>query len=216
MPKPRISPGRRMLPDNVKRRLEVATAMAWEAVVETHVANCRQFVQLLAERMSMEDALARYLREMDVSEMIWQAVNTRVLVALEDDADQDPAIALPINENGAEESDGWRRFRPDVVVRGVIEKQRRSDETERWIELLIARAEEGLIVSHVDNAITFAALLDGEMPYSRAVSHYIDAVALSGGRAQAVFQRTMARLADAHLPAPAPRPIQPSQAELAL
>jgi hypothetical protein len=214
MAAPRFNPTRRPLPEHVRRRLEVATAMAWEAVVETHVVNARQFVQLLAGRMEMEDALARYLREMDLSATIWQAVNTRVLVALEDEEQREPPTALPLPESAAEQGDGWRRFRPDLMVRGVIEKQRRSDEAERWVELLLARAEEGLILTHVDNAITFAALLEGTVPYARAISYYLDAVSLVGGRAQAVFQRTMARLADAHLPTPAPRPPQPAESEI--
>jgi hypothetical protein len=71
------------------------------------------------------------------------------------------------------------------------------------MKLALARAEEAVIATHVDNAITFAALLDPVMPLDRATQEYIDAVGLSGGRAQAVHQRTMARLADVHLPMPA-------------
>jgi hypothetical protein len=41
----------------------------------------------------------------------------------------------------------------------------------------------------------------------RAVQAYLQAVGLSGGRGQSVHQRTMARLADVHLPLPpSPRP----------
>jgi hypothetical protein len=214
MPKPRISPARRMLPDNVRRRLEVATAMAWESAVETHVVNALQFIHLLRERMTLENALARYMREMDLHSTVWQAVNTRVLVAVEDQTERDGGSTIPLRDDEEVERDGWRRFRPDVMVRGVLEKQRRSEETERWIELLIARAEESLLLTHVDNAIAFAALLDTHMPLSRAIGHYLDAVALSGGRAQSVFQRAMARLADVHLPVPAPPRVQPVQPEL--
>jgi hypothetical protein len=213
MPSPRISTARRLLPESVRRRLEVATAMAWESIVETHIANARQFVQMLGERVELEEALARYMSEMDLSDSIATAVNSRVLVEFEDPA-TGAAAAIPLREDGdGSESDGWRRFRPDVVVRGVMERRRSSDETERWIELLIARAEEGLIRTHVENAITFAALLEPYASLSRAVGHYVDAVALSGGRAQAVFQRTMARLADANLPIPAPRPATPKPVE---
>jgi hypothetical protein len=71
------------------------------------------------------------------------------------------------------------------------------------MQLALARAEEAVIATHVDNAITFAALLDEVLPLDRATQEYIEAVGLSGGRAQAVHQRTMARLADVHLPLPA-------------
>jgi hypothetical protein len=212
----RINPARRLLPDTVRRRLEVSIALAWESVIETHVGSAAQFIRLLGERMSLEDALARYMRELDLSGNIWQAVSTRVLVAVEADRTAAQRAAIPLREEVGNDHDGWRRFRPDVLLKGVLEKQRRSDEVERWVELLIARAEESLILTHVDNAISFAALLDVHMPYSRALGHYLDAVGLSGGRAQAVFQRTMARLADANLPAPAPPRPRPAEAEVSI
>jgi hypothetical protein len=90
-------------------------------------------------------------------------------------------------------------------VREFREKQKRDDETEGLIKLALARAEEAVIATHVDNAITFAALLEGWLPVDRAVQEYLDAASLTGGRAQAVYQRTMARLADVHLPVPQPQ-----------
>jgi hypothetical protein len=199
----------RRLPDSVRRRLEVATAMAWESLVEAHVAHALQFVALLSDQLSMQDALARYLDEMDLGTTMSTAVRTRVLVNLDQGnpaASQQTTLALHANgDPGAEEMpEGWRRFRPDVVVRGVRQRQRRNDEVEGWVQLAIARAEEGVITTHVDNAITFAALLEEYLPLGRSVQQYISAVSLSGGRAQAIYQRTMARLADVHLPA-APR-----------
>lgn len=192
----------RRLPDSVRRRLEVATAMAWESLVETHIAQATQFVNLLGDRMPLEESLTRYLLEMDLGDSMSSAVRTRVLVALEGEE----STILPEDEDRAlEDDDGWRRFRPDVVMRGVRERQRRQDVVEQWIQLALARAEENLITTHVDNAITFAALLEEHLPLDRSVQQYLDAVALSGSRSQAVFQRTMARLADVHLPLPAGR-----------
>jgi hypothetical protein len=203
---PRI-PSRR-LTDSVRRRLEVATAMAWEALVETHVVQATQFVLMFHDRMPLEDALARYLLETDQTDSMASAVRTRVLVALEgpmrgnvsgDGAGEADAVAGPAEAD----AEGWSRFRPDVVLRGMKERQRREDETELWVRLGIARAEEAVIRTHVDNAITFAALLEDEVPLDRAVQYYLGAVVLAGARGQAVLQRTMSRLADVHLPAPA-------------
>ena len=81
-----------------------------------------------------------------------------------------------------------------------MERQRRHEEVERMVELAIARAEEDIIKTHVDNAITFAALLEDMGPLSRGVEQYIASLNVVGGRGQAVLQRTMARLADVHLP----------------
>jgi hypothetical protein len=65
--------------------------------------------------------------------------------------------------------------------------------------LLLARGEERVIGTHVENAIGFAALLDGNLSLDRAVQLYLGSVNLSGCRGQVVFQRTMAKLADVHL-----------------
>ena len=187
--------------------------MAWESLVDAHVGHTLQFITLLRDRLPFEESLGRYLSEMDLNESMATAVRTRALVNVESAAAEDDAQqALPLTDAAAlpdagADTDGWRRFRPDVMVREARQRQRRNDEIEGIIQLAIARAEEGVITTHVDNAITFAALLDEFLPLARAVQHYIGAVALAGGRAQAVYQRTMARLAEVHLPrAPSPRP----------
>ena len=180
--------------------------MAWETLVDAHARHALQFVELFADRMPFAESVARYLRELAVADSMAVAIRTRVLVALEDagplpDA---PSLVSGLGDDDLDEADGWRRFRPDVLVRGVVERSRRNDEVERWVQLAIARAEEGLILTHIDNALTFAALLDPHMPLDRAVQEYIGTMNLMGGRAQAVFQRTMARLADVHLPDASP------------
>lgn len=182
--------------------------MAWEALVEAHSTQAREFVALFEEQMPMDEALLRYLRDMDLNETMVAAVRTRVLVGIEDAQNRRGGQSLKIGPEAGElradngDDDRWRRFRPDVVMRGVIERQKRNEEADRLIELAIARAEEEIIKTHVDNAITFAALLDEFGPLSRGVEHYIAVMNIVGGRGQAVLQRTMARLADVHLPAP--------------
>jgi hypothetical protein len=206
------APGRsyRRLPDTVRHRIEVAAAMAWEALVEAHATQAREFVALFEEHMPLEESLNRYVADMDLSETMISAVRTRVLVAIEDAQLTRSAESLTIRpdadvevvEDDVADDEGWRRFRPDVVMRGVIQRQRKNEEVERLVELAIARAEEEIIKTHIDNAITFAALLDEFGALSRGVEHYISALNIVGGRAQAVLQRTMARLAEVHLPAP--------------
>jgi hypothetical protein len=187
--------------------------MAWESLVDTHVAEATSFVSLLADQLPLEDSLTRYFREMDLSDTMVTAVRTRVLLAAEPepapagsaptiDATNAPEPApdqpQPLHPDGLEE-EGWRRFMPEAVVRGVRERQRRTEQVERTIQLALARSEEALIRTHVENAIGFAALLDGHVGLDRAVQQYLGAVVLAGCRGQVVFQRTMARLADVHL-----------------
>ena len=215
----------RRLADPMRRRLEVATAMAWEALVDAHAEQALEFLALLEGRMDMQDALSRYLREMGIIEPMSTSVRTKVLVALENAEsgrlplqlhEAEAAAAVGVDpEEGDEEAEGlWRRFTPGALVRGVRERQSERDETDRIIMLATARAEEEVIGTHVDNSITFAALLDSTLGLDRAVQEYIQTVGLGGPRAQAVFQRTMARLADVHLPKPRhPAIVRPPQAK---
>lgn len=196
--------------DSMRRKLEVTSAMAWEALVECHVEQASSFVTLLAEHLPLEDALPRYLSEMDLGDTMATAVRTRVLMRFEDtpattngtarlsfpetaDADYDDTDPL---------GDGWGLLRqPRRVMRGVRRRQRRNEEIDRITELALARGEERVIRTHVENAISFVALLEEHLPLGRSVQEYLAAVGLTGSRAQTVLQRTMARLADVHLPA---------------
>ncbi len=215
------SRGSRRLPDAMRRRVEVASAMAWEALVESHTAHALDFIGLMEGRLSMPDALNRYLREMGVIEPMATAVRTKVLVALEDAEAAGERVLLHEAEGAAGQAEvrpaepredtgteRWRRFTPGALVSGVRERQREKDETDRLVMLALARSEEDIIQTHVDNAITFAALLDSAIGPDGAVQEYIGEVGLGGPRAQAVFQRTMAKLADVHLPRL--RPVAPT------
>jgi hypothetical protein len=208
MPTPlRTSP--RRLNESTRRKLEVTSAMAWEALVDTHVEQATQFVALLAEFTPVEEALPRYLREMDLYETMIAAIRTRVLMRVEEDGldtdvsgtEAQPHIAPAGGAFEDEDGERWNLLRqPQRVVRGVMRRQRRNEEMERTVQLALARAEEAVIRTHVENAIGFVALLEDQLPLDKSVQQYLGAVGLAGGRAQTVYQRTMAKLADVHLP----------------
>jgi hypothetical protein len=218
----------RRLGEAMRRKLEVTSALAWEALVDTHVEQARQFVGLLSDHWPVEESLPRYLREMDLDETMATAIRTRVLALVEDRAGPgdagDPAVPAPrpmprragapgsgrssasasddadFADSAREGASGWNLIRRSGdMVRGVMERQRRNEEADRVVQLSLARAEENVIRTHVENAISVVALLEAQLPLDRAVQQYLNAVGLHGGRAQSVFQRTMARLADVHL-----------------
>ncbi|HSJ26417.1 MAG TPA: hypothetical protein VK929_17185 [Longimicrobiales bacterium] len=209
-----------------RRKLEVTSATAWEALVETHVEQASQFVDHLAEHWGIEDTVVRYLREMDLDETMATAIRTRVLAHIEErtgpygvaenlpdgvtpaagtrrDGAPGVAAARRARRPDAEEGDGnsgWGLLnQPRRMVRGMLAYQRRNETIDRVMQLSLARAEENVIRTHVENAISMVALLEDRMPLDECVQQYLGAVGLAGGRAQAVFQRTMARLADVHL-----------------
>ena len=190
--------------DATRRKLEVASAMSWEALVDAHVDEAVQFVAVAAPYEPIEESLPRYLREMDIHQSMAAAIRTGVLTAIEEEPPVAPADLFDTGSteddpDDEDDGDGWTLLRkPQQVVRGVIRRQRRSEEFERLTQLALARAEEHVIRTHIENAIGFVALLE-EQRFDRAIETYLSAVDVSGGRAQAVFQRTMARLADVHL-----------------
>jgi hypothetical protein len=221
MPIPRRTPPRR-LGEAMRRKLEVTSAMAWEALVETHVEQASLFIDLLADHWPIEEALPRYLVEMDLEATMASAIRTRVLVETEDAGSEAPppgsagsadpgreggiraSAVAPFDDAEADDAESdassWTLLaQPRRVVRGVLKRQRRNEEIDRIVQLTLARAEERVIRTHVENAISFVALLEEQFPLDRCVQQYLGAVNLHGSRAQAVFQRTMARLADVHL-----------------
>jgi hypothetical protein len=206
----RIRP--RRLGDGIRRKLEVASAMAWESLVDTHVEQATQFIHLMTEHEPVQESLPRYLNELDLGETMGAAIRTRVLMLLEDKAggdtraptDADERAPLPSQQPLAYDADddsAWALLRrPQRVVQDVMRRQRRNEEAERITQLALARAEEHVIRTHVENAIGFVALLQDQMPIDRSVQQYLEAIGLTGSRAQTVYQRTMAKLADVHLP----------------
>jgi hypothetical protein len=191
--------------ESTRRKLEVTSALAWQALVDTHVERAMQFIALLAAHEPIEESLPRYLREMDLDATMAAAIRTRVLTTVEEEPPAlpddlfDPGSARVSDVDGDEADDAWSLLRqPQRVVRGVLRRQKRNEEIERITQLALARAEEYVIRTHIENAIGFVALLE-PLPFERAIEVYLEAVGVSGARAQAVFQRTMARLADVHL-----------------
>lgn len=191
----------RRVPEGIRRKLEVAAAGGWERLVEAHASHALRFVALLASRTAFDDAISRYLDEMDLRDPMASSVRARVLIALQG-AQERPGRGLDLRGDGAEGQDdgeGLGRFRPDVLVKGIARKYRENEVVEQWVALSMARAEEGLIRAHIENALEFAVILGDHASLDEAVEDYIELLKVTGGRAQAVFQRTMARLADIHL-----------------
>ena len=193
------------LPSAIRRHLDVAIAGAQEALIDAHAEEALRLVTMVGDDWSFDEAVDYYFDELSITGPLASSIRNRALVRLEDDRRLDTSRpSLLRQEPGAtsEEGDdasGWRRLRPDRLVREMRQRQHRQGETERVAQLVLAQAEEAMLNVHVDNALDFVALLDDEMVADRAVSYYVDAIGVSGCRAQAVVQRAMVRVADAVL-----------------
>lgn len=193
------------LPGAVRRHLDVAAAGAQEALIEAHAEEALRLVAIVADDWSFSEALSYYFDEMSITGPLAASIRNRALIRLEEERRLDasrPSMLSGADEGEEDDGDGrsmWKRLRPDRLVKDFRERQSRQEETERLAQLVLAQAEEAMLHVHVDNALDFAALLDGEMTPDRAVSYYVDALGVTGCRAQAVVQRAMVRVADALL-----------------
>lgn len=185
------------LPSDVRRRLELAEAAAVEARHDAHAQQALNLVAVLAPRMPFDEAIDRYIDVMSLGGEEADIVHSRTLVALGQDA-MAPELARERQRTGW--GLDWRYATPLGAVRFVRRRMRRNAEEDLWLELSAARAEEALVRTHIRHALSFIEIMGEHAPPPRSVSVYLDQLEVPAARARAVYQRTLARVADAELP----------------
>jgi PAS domain-containing protein len=185
------------LPIDLRRKVELAEAAARQARYQTHAAQALDLVAVLAPRMPFDEAVERYLAIMNLSGEDAEIVRQRALLAL-GDSELSRQLARERHRTGW--GLNWRYATPLGAVRFVRRHLRRNAEEDLWTELAAARAEEALILTHVQHARIFAELLDQHAPPPRTVSFYLDRLDVPASRAYGVYQRTLATLAESYLP----------------
>src|SRR5918998_1633963 len=70
---------RRRLSNEAKRKLLIAAARAEEAIVETHVANVLELLEILRDEVDVDRALELYMEMLPMDEHISGTVTNRVL-----------------------------------------------------------------------------------------------------------------------------------------
>ena len=191
----------RELSDSVRRRLELAVAVAQERLLNAHVHHALAMVHVVDGRMSYGQAVSVYTRVLGLTDDDARVVSTRALANLgEKAAAEDWPEPAPEPEPEPEErGERWRSLL-DVVktrLRGRV-----NDEMRRRVEFAAARAEVDLLDAHVENALEFIGLLEREMAATEAVELYLDALDVRDGIGEVVYYKGIAHLADRHLPAP--------------
>lgn len=183
----------RQFPRELRPRVRVAYAVAWEALINTHTEQARQFIGEFSNRVAPLEALELYLTVVPVAEAMREAVRTRTLSLL--DLDCLPAqTAQPYLR-------GWRLLRPDLVIKLVRFRREYAEKTIELARLVGARAEEAVAATHVNNARQFTELLAGHLPVERAIGEYLRAFYLSLGAGQLVLQRVKSEAAGSQLAA---------------
>jgi hypothetical protein len=185
------------LPNEVGRQLELAVAAAAEARLDTHAQEALNVVAVLANRVSFDHAVERYIDVMGLGGDEAQIVQTRALVLL---GQTGVAQELATREHRSSPRLNWRYATPLGAVRFVRRQLRRNAEEDYWMELSAARAEEALVRTHIKHALLFVEILEEYYPPTRSVTFYLDQLAVPSARSRSVYQRTLARIATAELP----------------
>jgi hypothetical protein len=185
------------LTPELRRRLELAAAAAREARLNTHAQQAGDMVGALSRRMPFDQAVERYLEVMGLSGDDAETVHTRALAQL---GDRELGNGLAADRARGGWNLDWRYATPLGAVRYVRKRLRRNAEEDLWMELLAARAEEALARTHIRHAMTFVKILHDFAPPTRAVSLYLDQLKVPAPRARMVYQRVLARVAEAELP----------------
>ena len=181
----------RRFPQPLRLSLQVLFAKAFESLADTYRLQATEFVRRLRGRMSVEDALDRYFREVGVPHAMEQTVRARALIALAPTARDFPepeTMALS----------GWTQLRPDQLVDALRRRSQSQDELSLDCRMAASLSDEAVAATHVAMALETVALLGEEMGADDAIMHYVRYFSLPSVEAQIIFRRTLAAWAERH------------------
>ncbi|MBR9989372.1 MAG: hypothetical protein KFH98_06415 [Gemmatimonadetes bacterium] len=182
----------------MRRRVELAIAVAQERLLSTHVDHALRLIKLVGEQVPFENALGIYTRLLRLSDDEARVITTRALAILGEKAHSTPEYTEPVlDAPEPREDESSRSFLRNMRQRL---KGRVKDDLRRWVELSAARTEVAILNTHVDNAVNFVELLDDEVPQADAVELYLDALEVRESVAEVAYYLVLARIADDELP----------------
>ena len=187
----------RRLSSETRLRLQVLWAKAFDALAETHRRQAAAFVQRLHGRLSVEQALDRYVREVGVPAPMEETVRARALIAV-----APLAVTEPEPEQRA--GPGWTLLRPDQLIASLRRRAQCVEETTLDCRIAASQSDEAVAATHVSMALEAAKLLANEVPPDEAIMLYVRTFDLPGVEAQIVFRRALAGWAEGRRPQAAP------------
>ncbi|MGH7458823.1 MAG: hypothetical protein ACREKN_07070 [Longimicrobiaceae bacterium] len=81
-----------------------------------------------------------------------------------------------------------------------VRRRRLGKDARRKLLIALARAEETLVETHVDNVFELMDLLGGEIDLNRGIELYVEAMSLQESLASTVANRVLARLGGSDSP----------------
>jgi hypothetical protein len=189
MTAPSLSIGRRFA-GVTRLRLQLVFAKAVEALAETYQQQAAEFVRRLKSKLTVEEALERYFREVSVPAAIEETVRSRALISL--------AGMIENVSNYDIRPAGWTLLRPDQLLSALRRRVQYVEETNLDCRLAASMADEAVAATHVRMALETAEALAAEVPPDEAIMMYVRAFNLPSIDAQVVFRTAMSQWAELH------------------
>lgn len=175
-----------------RTELQVAAAMAREAVLQLHVERALELIALAEGRVSPLRMVEIYVRLLSLTGTARDVVVNRALAALGQRASSSAAASLAALA-GDDEPSAWRSLRRRL--RGRVHNELRYA-----VELHTGVTQKTLLELHVDHAHRFVGLFADTQRLNEACSLYIDLVGVPGAHKQLLYPLVLAHIASHELP----------------
>jgi hypothetical protein len=177
--------------------LDVAAAVAREAVIQLHVERSLQLIELVAGSVAALRALDIYVRLLSLTGTTREMVMNRVLAALGQSVGAPQAaerIYVPVPAASQED----RRSMWAMLRRRL--RGREHAELRRAVELHTGATLKSLLDVHVEHASRFVVLLGASMRMDHACDVYTELVHVPGSLAAVLYPLVLDRIAAEELP----------------
>lgn len=181
-----------------QRELQVAAAVARDAVSQLHITRALKLIDFAGNRVSVIRMLAIYTRVHGFSNADAEVLGNKVLAAVghrtRKGQQQQPAVFVEGEDENISDS---RSF--VGVVRDRL-KGRIHHDLRRWVELHAGATQAALIDLHVRHALRFVEELKDTHGISDAIAIYRELVDVPVNLADALYIYTLDRIAADELP----------------
>lgn len=175
----------------LRLRVQILFAKAFEALADTYRVQATEFVRRLSGRLTIEDALDRYFREVGVPHSMEVTVRARALISLAPTARELPESETPT-------SGGWTQMRVEHLVDALRRRAQHQEETSLDCRMAASISDEAIAATHVAMALETVSLLEDEVSPDDAIMHYVRHFNLPSVEAQIIFRRALAAWAERH------------------
>jgi hypothetical protein len=175
---------------STRLRLQLVFARAIEALAETYQIQAAEFVRRLKSRLTVDEALQRFFREVGVPAALEETVRARALISLSG-----------LIENALRQetrATSWTILRPDQLVMALRRRVQYVEETNLDCRLAASISDEAVAATHVRMAMETAEVLADEVAPNEAIMLYIRTFNLPSIDAQLVYRTAMAQWAELH------------------